>query len=223
MTGDHVRGLREEQMQMCSTFLEEYAKTKAVAEMKIREANNGDSLMTIAVAPHQVYGPYDSLFLPNFLANGEKLRIFGSGENCISVCYVDNYCHGLICAFRSMEKGAKCLGGYYVITDGGKVNLWQLLDSAITFHGMTSLFSKFKLPASLLYPIAHVGKFFGGRLTPYTVTMLTIDRWFDITNAETDLNYQPVVAHDMAWKSTLEWFKENQEWWKKAAERTIKK
>ena len=37
-----------------------------------------DELMTIAVAPHQVYGPRDSLFMPNILeaAGSGKLRIF---------------------------------------------------------------------------------------------------------------------------------------------------
>ena len=38
--------------------------------------------------------------------------------------------------------------------------------------------------------MAYVAQFFGNligkrfKLTPFTVTMLTIDRWFDISNAE---------------------------------------
>lgn len=136
-------------MQICQPgqFLEAYAETKAKAEVEICKANS-DALMTIAVAPHQVYGPFDPLFLPNFLAAAEagKLRVLGSGENCISVCYVDNYCHGLICALQSMQvkafvfsfvcflssllqtkPGSKCLGKYYVITDGGKHNFWRMM------------------------------------------------------------------------------------------------
>jgi hypothetical protein len=50
-----VRGLREEDMQICEPghFLELYAETKAKAEVVIRNANC-ETLMTIAVAPHQV-------------------------------------------------------------------------------------------------------------------------------------------------------------------------
>mmetsp|Transcript_7780 Transcript_7780/g.7970 ORF Transcript_7780/g.7970 Transcript_7780/m.7970 type:complete len:84 (+) Transcript_7780:316-567(+) len=55
---------------------------------------------TIAVAPHQVYGPRDNLFLPNLLetAGNNKLFIFGMGINRICFTHVDNYCHGLCIA-----------------------------------------------------------------------------------------------------------------------------
>ena len=48
------------------------------AQMACRNANNGDSLLTVAIAPHQVYGPRDMLFLHNMLGAGNKLRIFGT-------------------------------------------------------------------------------------------------------------------------------------------------
>ena len=46
--------------------------------MACRNANNGDTLLTVAIAPHQVYGPRDMLFLHNMLGAGSKLRIFGT-------------------------------------------------------------------------------------------------------------------------------------------------
>ena len=46
--------------------------------MACRNANNGDTLLTVAIAPHQVYGPRDMLFLHNMLGAGNKLRIFGT-------------------------------------------------------------------------------------------------------------------------------------------------
>jgi hypothetical protein len=54
-------------------------------------------------------------------------------------------------------------------------------DEAVMSQGMPSLFSRFSLPTGLLYSIAYIGKLFGKfRLTPFTVTMMTIDRWFDM-------------------------------------------
>jgi dTDP-D-glucose 4,6-dehydratase len=41
------------------------------------------------------------------------------------------------------------------------------------------------------------------------------------TNAQTDLGYQPVVEHDAAWKATLDWFKENKDWWREKAANTM--
>ena len=95
-------------------FLQPYAETKAQGEKIIREAcgsKEGD-LLTIAVAPHQVYGPRDGLFLPNLLeaAGSGKLHIFGSGENKISFCHVDNYCHGLILGYEALYPGSPALG-----------------------------------------------------------------------------------------------------------------
>lgn len=103
------------------TFLQPYASSKALGEKVVLEAcgNSENDLLTIAVAPHQVYGPRDSLFLPSLLdtSRTNKLRIFGQGDNIISFCYVDNYCHGLICGYEKLYPGSKALGKFYIITD----------------------------------------------------------------------------------------------------------
>lgn len=57
-------------------------------------ACDGKGFLTVAIAPHQVYGPRDMLFLHNFLAAHRRLRVMGDGRNKVSLCHVDNYCHG---------------------------------------------------------------------------------------------------------------------------------
>ena len=124
----NVRGLTEDQLKeknggdYTPVFLQPYAETKAMGEKLIREAcgkKEGD-LLTIAVAPHQVYGPRDGLFLPNLLetAGSGKLRIFGDGKNVISFCHVDNYCHGLILGAEALYPNSPALGKFYIVTDG---------------------------------------------------------------------------------------------------------
>jgi hypothetical protein len=49
-----------------------------MGEIAMREACDGETLLTVAVAPHQVYGPRDMLFLHNMLKT-RRLRIFSSG------------------------------------------------------------------------------------------------------------------------------------------------
>ena len=66
--GTDVDGLRESDMPKLpqKQYLQDYAKTKAMGEMAMTQACCPE-LMTVAVAPHQVYGPRDNLFLPNLL------------------------------------------------------------------------------------------------------------------------------------------------------------
>ena len=69
--------------------------------MACRNANNGDTLLTVAIAPHQVYGPRDMLFLHNMLGAGNKLRVFGTVRRFDSVflrlaqaCRAEHACTG---------------------------------------------------------------------------------------------------------------------------------
>ena len=143
--GSDVDGLTEAEMPPLpqKSYLQAYAASKADGELKVRGASC-DALLTCAVAPHQVYGPRDNLFLPNLLEVAGKvrffssrrppaqppppltlislsqgsLRVFGNGKNRICFSHVDNYCHGLIIAEHALKKGAACCGKFYIVTDG---------------------------------------------------------------------------------------------------------
>ena len=71
------------------------------------------------------------------------------------------------------------------------------------------------VPGWLITPIAHVVQLVGqlvGRkfkLNPFAVRMLMIHRWFDISAAERDLKYEPIISFEEGWRDTLEWFKQN--------------
>jgi nucleoside-diphosphate-sugar epimerase len=228
-TGADVEGLREDQMPIPEKFLAMYAETKAMGEKAVHKACC-DELLTISVAPHQVYGPYDSLFLPKLLetAGTGRLRIFAKGENKISVCYVDNYCHGFMCGADALYKGSPALGKYYVVHDGPPQLFWKMINQAIIEMGFVDLETKFHLPGWLLYGVAYfcsfltllTGKKF--KLSPFTVRMLIIHRYFSIENATKDLKYEPVVTFEEGWPKTIEWFKVH--WlpeWKKEGNKGI--
>lgn len=232
--GRDVSGLTEDEMriQPPGKFLEPYAEAKAKGELATREAIDANgSFLSVAIAPHQVYGPRDPIFLPNLMdaARTGKLRVFGSGRNCISMVYNDNYCHGLILGYHALSRpdAAKTVAGeYIVVTDGGKVVFWEALDQAAVFLGYPSLLAKAHLPRALLMAVAYVALGLGwllGRafkLTPFTVKMLTIDRWFKIDKAEALLGYRPLFTFPDAWMETLEWFKAHPDFMAKCAGRT---
>ncbi|KAL3764722.1 hypothetical protein ACHAWU_001552 [Discostella pseudostelligera] len=224
-TGEDVDGLREDEMPKLplKRYMQTYAETKAMADMEISKVCT-DEFMTVSVAPHQVYGPRDNLFLPNLLeaAMSGALRIFGNGYNRICFTHVDNYCHGLIIAERALYPDSPALGKFYIVTDGhthpnGEQYLifWKILDEAVIAMGFTSLWSKMKLPTLLLMFLAIICDFIGKllgitvKLNKFNVTVLTMHRWFDIQNAEKDLGFQPIIGFREGWDETKEWFKEN--------------
>jgi len=232
----NIEGCTEEELKVINggdfarVFLQPYAETKAMGERVIREAcgsKEGD-LLTIAVAPHQVYGPRDGLFLPSLLetAASGKLRIFGDGENRISFCHVDNYCHGLILGGEALFPGSPALGKFYIITDGPDQKFWRVLDQAIIAMGFASLWTKMKLPTWFMMALAYATVFVGNvyssltgtpkhivnyrlKLNPFAVKMLVIHRYFNISAAEKDLHYEPLIQFDEGWAKTIEWFKSN--------------
>jgi nucleoside-diphosphate-sugar epimerase len=216
-TGKDVVNATEDDLHMPTTWLETYAETKAQGEIAAAQANDPPRLYTISVAPHQIYGPYDNLFLPNFLetAHTGRLRIFGSGRSKISVCYVDNYAHGLLCGADALYDDSPALAKFYIVTDDHPVLFWEMLNEAIIYMGMPDLHTKFSLPVWFLYVCAYVANGIGWvigkklKLNPFNVTMLTIHRYFNIRNAKRDLHYEPIVPYDKAWPLTLEWFKKN--------------
>jgi nucleoside-diphosphate-sugar epimerase len=216
-TGADITGQREEELPIPNRWLAMYAEAKAYGEMEVSKAH-GIGLFTVSVAPHQVYGPHDSLFLPNILevAGNGRLRIFGRGQNMASVTYVDNYAHGCMCGADALTgPEAACGGKFYVVTDGPPVNFWDFLNQAVVACGFQDLHTRFHLPAWFLYTLAYIcngvsaltGKKF--KLNPFNVTMLIIHRYFSIENAQRDLQYQPVVTTEVAWPATIEWFQRN--------------
>ena len=211
--GNDINGKRESELDFPKVFLQEYAESKAKGEQAMMDACDGKTFFSVAVAPHQVYGPRDMLFMHNFLINAKRLRIFGNGENLISVCYVDNYCHGLILGERALYPNSPALKKFYICTDGEPVKLWDFLDRAFVELGYPSLKNKFKLPGwTFMMPLAYacdaVGYLCGKKfkLTPFSVRMLLINRWFNIEAAKNDLGYEPIYTPDEARAKTRDWF-----------------
>lgn len=224
--GSDIDGLSETDLPKLpqEKYLQEYAATKAAGEKILTDACC-DELMTIAVAPHQVYGPRDTLFMPNMMETAAtgKLRVFGNGRNKICFTHVDNYCHGLILGERALYKGSPALAQFYICTDAhthrhpeGYCYLWEEIDRAAVGLGFDSVSAKTHLPVALLTVLAYVcdviGWFLGKKmkLTPFVVRLLTMHRWFSFERAETDLGYKPLIPFVEGYEDTIQWFKK--EW-----------
>ena len=228
--GSDVDGLTEAEMPTIpqKSYLQVYAETKAMGEKAMTDAcdvdGTGDGLLTVAVAPHQVYGPRDNLFMPNILeaAGTGRLRVFGAGDNRVCFSHVDNYCHGLILAEAALVPGSAALGQFYIVTDGathtdsrGCTRFWDAIDETIVGMGFPSIRQKWHLPYWLIMGLAYLCALIEAvsgvrlKLNPFSVRMLTMHRWFNIDKAQTDLGYEPIIPFDEGWKQTTAWFREH--------------
>lgn len=221
----NVDGLSEEEMPPLplERYMQMYAQTKAEGEMAMKEACS-ENFWSVAVAPHQVYGPRDNLFLPNMLeaAGTGKLRIFGKGDNRICFTHVDNYCHGLILAERKLFQNSPILGKFFIVTDGDThpepaayCVFWKELNKAVVGVGFDSIEAKMHYPFWFLYILAMAAELAGFimqttfKLNVFNVFVLTMNRWFRIDAAEQCLDYKPIISFEKGWQDTIEWFKEN--------------
>jgi sterol-4alpha-carboxylate 3-dehydrogenase (decarboxylating) len=231
MDGSDLDGVSTDELPQIPmpAYLQQYAASKAKGEKACTDANNGKTLMTVAVAPHQVYGPRDNLFLPNVLESygGGSLRYFtsartGHGKNRVCFTFVDNYGHALIIAERALYPESPALGKFYICTDGnthpfpeGYAYLWEVINDAGKAMGFPEIKDKYPYPDWLLLPIAYLlegiswatGKKF--KLNVFNVNVLTMHRWFRIDDATQDLGYEPIVTYKDGWNDTLEWFRAN--------------
>ena len=221
----HYDGVTEAEMPSLPqrSYLQTYAETKAMGEKALTDACCAE-LMTCAVAPHQVYGARDNLFMPNLLeaAGTGRLRVFGDGLNRICYTHVDNYAHALVIAERKLHAGSPALGKFYIVTDGdthpdprGCALLWKELDKSIVAMGFTSIWTKAHLPMWLLWAVAYVCELIGAvlgitlKLNLFNVRVLTMHRWFKIDAATQELGFKPIVGFAEGMDDTHKWFRAN--------------
>lgn len=209
MDGSDILGLESSQLKYAEgAWLHEYAQTKGMGEMAVL-AENCDDLRTIAVAPHQVYGEEDQLFIPSFIkaAKSGFLRVFGDGENVISFTYVDNIANALILAGNCLL-GANykdCYGKFYVVSDGNAEYFWKAIDDGCIKIGLGVIGNKQHIGKKLGLLLGHVAQFISKltgvktKLSPFAVRMLVNNRFFSIKEAQKDLGYEPIGSFEENW------------------------
>lgn len=177
-----------------------YPETKAMAEQFVLEANGAD-LATVSLRPHLIWGPGDTNLIPGILARGRKgaLRRIGHSEKRVDFTYIDNAAQAHLCAADRLAPGAPAAGRAYFISQAEPVPLWDFINRVLDCAGLPPV--EGSVPRSIAYAS---GAFLEivyrllpvsgePRLTRFLVEELSTAHWFDITAAQRDLGYDPVV------------------------------
>ena len=209
MDGSDILGAESSQLQYAENrYVHEYARTKALGEIAVLRANC-ESLRTCAVAPHQVYGEEDLLFLPNIVKAAHRglLRVFGDGENIVSFTYVDNIAYALHLAGNVLMSNnyRDVAGKFYVVTDGDAQYFWKVINDGCKKQGLAPIFDKMFIGRYWALILGYLAEFFSkitgsnSKLTSFSVKMIMNNRYFSIKEAQTDFGYEPIYKFEENW------------------------
>ena len=180
----------------------EYPRSKAIAEKMVVNANGRESLLTVSLRPHLIWGPGDPHLIPRIIESAKKGRLMrvGDGSNRVDINYIDNAVEGHILAGDALKPGSPVAGKCYFLNDGESVLLWEWINNLLErldippVHKAIS-FSTAKTLGSFLEIIYSTFKLSGEpRMTRFVAEQLAKSHYFDITQARKDFNYRPVIS-----------------------------
>ncbi len=202
----------DETLPYAGNYLCHYARTKAMAEARVLDANN-DDMKTCALRPHLIWGPGDPHLIPRLISRAEagRLRQVGSGNNLVDISYVDNVADAHVLAAENLSKNGTAAGRAYFISQGQPVNLWQWINSLLKrldiepvsrrtgFHTayaagaiLETLYSVFRCQAE-------------PPMTRFIAEQLAKSHWFSIQRARKDLAYSPQISTGRGMELLISW------------------
>ncbi len=169
-----------------------YAASKASADLIARSYYRTHGLDVRITRCSNNYGPHQfpekviPLFVTN-LIDGLKVPVYGSGTNIRDWLHVDDHCRGI----HSVLTRGKA-GEIYNIGGGTELSNMELTQRILKHMGRDDSSIEFvqdRLGHDLRYSV-------------------------DIAKISSELGYQPQVLLEEGLRQTIEWYRENESWWR---------
>lgn len=196
--GSNLEGV-DESAPYPSRFSAAYPMTKAAAERMVVAAGAGP-LKTIALRPHQIWGPGDPHFVPRLIARARRLRRVGDGGNRVDTTYIDNAAAAHLLAADRLREHPGLSGRVYFISQGEPIPAWEMIDAILAAAGLAPV--KGAVPHRVARGIgwacekAWAALSLPGEppMTRFVADALAKAHWFRIDAARRDLGYEPLVS-----------------------------
>ncbi len=178
-----------------------YPQTKAMAEKLVIDAAD-QTLQTIILRPHLIWGPGDNHLTPRIIARAKSLRQVGDGQNRVDTIYIDNAANAHILAMQALEKNPALSGKAYFISDDDPIKLWEMVNRILAAGGCPPVTGKISPRLAFaagtvlewVYRTLHLpGE---PKMTRFVARELATSHWFDISAAKRDLGYSASVSID---------------------------
>lgn len=169
-----------------------YSASKASADLICRSYHRTFGMDVRVTRCSNNYGPYQfpEKIIPLFITNlmeGKKVPLYGKGLNVRDWLHVDDHCQGIFAVLTSGKPG-----NIYNIGGGRELTNGELTDLIL---------GKFSRDES---SIEYVADRLGHDLR-YSVSHEKITR---------ELGYQPKIQFEEGLEQTIEWYKNNESWWR---------
>jgi len=170
-----------------------YSASKAGSDLLVRAYNRTHKLDTVITRCSNNYGQYQfpEKVMPLFITNiieGKKVPLYGNGLNVRDWLHVDDHCRGIALA---LTKGRA--GEVYNIGGGTELTNVELTHKILKAMGVGEEF---------IQPVEDRK----GHDLRYSV---------DISKINKELGYSPQVNFEEGLEQTIDWYKDNEAWWKK--------
>lgn len=191
-----------------------YPRTKALAEQRIVRAA-GEHLRTVALRPHQIWGPGDPHFVPRLIARAAKLKRIGNGKNLVDTTYIDNAAAAHILAADRLADNRAISGKIYFISQAEPIPVWDMINAILNAAGLEPVSGSISYRTAWLmgavfefvYRVFHIPS--EPMMTRFLADALAKSHWFDITAAKRDLGYLPAVSTQEGLRRLAEWLQSN--------------
>jgi len=170
-----------------------YSASKAGSDLLVRAYNRTHKLDTVITRCSNNYGQYQfpEKVMPLFITNiieSKKVPLYGNGLNIRDWLHVDDHCRGIALA---LTKGRS--GEVYNIGGGTELTNVELTHKILKAMGVGDEF---------IQPVEDRK----GHDLRYSV---------DISKINKELGYSPQVNFEEGLLQTINWYKNNEAWWKK--------
>jgi nucleoside-diphosphate-sugar epimerase len=207
---DHdLRGIDESQPYP-ARYRAFYPETKAAAERAVLAAN-GDSLRTISLRPHLIFGPGDTNLVPTILkrARAGRLVQVGDGRNLVDLTFIDDCVSAHILAAAALDERPDAGGRAFFISQGDPVPLWEWIGRVLALHDVPPVRRRISSNTALMLATVAEAVWKTLRLTSdppltrFLAEEMSTDHYFDISSARRDLGYAPSCT---VWEATARSF-----------------
>jgi dTDP-glucose 4,6-dehydratase len=168
-----------------------YSASKAGGELLARAYNRTHGMDVVITRCSNNYGPnhFPEKLIPLFITNlleGKKVPVYGNGKNVRDWLHVDDHCQGI---YQVLMNGRG--GEVYNIGGGRELTNLEITDLILSAMGAGS--------SSIEYVEDRKG-----HDLRYSVNWKKINR---------DLGYEPKVKFEDGLSETIEWYRNNRDWW----------
>jgi len=169
-----------------------YSASKASGELLARSYNRTHGMDVVITRCSNNYGThhFPEKLIPLFITNlieGKKVPVYGSGENVRDWLHVDDHCRGINAVLMNGRSGEVYnIGGGCELTNN---EITHLILEAMDADELSVEYVKDRK----------------GHDHRYSVDWTKINR---------ELGYEPQIKFENGLKETIQWYRENEAWWK---------